>query len=84
MKSNVINEGRHMPRIIDETVCGHHDAQKGVACFAVPASKRSSGVDGILLGICNRRAIKAGANGKISESSYQSSKRVLKNHRPKA
>lgn len=63
------NEGRHIETIIAKTACGRHDAQIGVACFGI--SPESPLAPETLLGICNRRAIKAGANGKISDSSYR-------------
>lgn len=69
------NDGNHLGSIIDRTECDKHNAVQGVACWAIdPGKSRET----FLLAICNRRAIKAGANGKISESSYQSKKFVKK------
>lgn len=72
------NDGKHIISIIDRQGCQKHDAAKGMACWVVAPSK-VNGLSVDLVAICNQRAVLAGANGKISESSYQASKRQLKN-----
>lgn len=65
------NDGKHIRSIVDQTVCGRHNAPTGVACFGIePETKTPGNPGGILLGICNFRAKKV-VNGKISASSYQ-------------
>lgn len=59
------NDGAHIVSIIDRQPCQKHEAGMGTACFTI----MSDISDRILLAICNKRAVKAGANGKISESS---------------
>jgi hypothetical protein len=60
-----INDGAHIVNIIERQPCQKHEAGKGIACFKIPSDIS----DRILLAICNKRAVKAGANGKISDSS---------------
>lgn len=70
-----INDGAHIVSIIQRQACQKHEAGKGIACFKIPSDIS----DRINLAICNRRAVKAGANGKISETS-----RAVKQRRPRS
>lgn len=66
----MINDGSHIISIIARTTCGKHNAASFEPCYAIPADTSEK----MFFGICNKRAVKAGANGKISQSSYQTRK----------
>lgn len=66
-----INDGRHLVSIVDRHSCSRHNAPKGIPCFLLRKSKGA----GYYPAICNHRAVGAGANGKVTESSYQIKKR---------
>lgn len=72
------NHGEHIVSIIGRKTCEKHDAGLGEACYTIPSDISER----VLLAICNQRAKKAGANGKISESSYQTKQKKF--HRSKA
>lgn len=65
--SIVNNAGVHILSLIDKVECKRHKAPTGTPCFHIPKTNEN----GYFVGICNQRAVKAGANGKISENSYQ-------------
>lgn len=67
LKNDIFNDGIHLKRLVDLVDCDRHDAVPGVPCFTM---RKNSG-SGYYAGICNYRAILAGANGRISQSSYQ-------------
>lgn len=68
------NDGKHIVSIISRSKCPKHNAAEGEACYNLVGSSGD-----ILFGVCNRRAVLAGADGKVSETSYVSTKRNLKN-----
>jgi len=61
------NDGKHVESIINRKICTRHSAPLGIPCFSL----FSSVVDYLYPAICNHRAVAAGANGKITESSFQ-------------
>lgn len=65
------NDGMHILNITKRQGCQKHEALIGHPCFRIKADKGGKE----FWGICNRRAVKAGANGKVSDSSYQLKKR---------
>jgi len=69
------NDGQHIDSIINRQPCDKHLAPHGIPCFHMP---RGNGRPGYYPGICNKRAVAAGADGKISESSYQTKQKQRK------
>lgn len=67
------NEGKHIENIINSTVCGRHQAERGVACWSVatrivePDFSERFG-----LAVCGKRIHKAGFNGRIDPRSLRS------------
>lgn len=68
------NDGKHIVNIVDRVECKKHKRPPGIPCFLL---RKSSG-NGYFPAICNKRAVLAGANGKISEPAYQVKKRSAK------
>lgn len=67
MSSGIFNDGVHIKKLMDLVECKRHKAPQGIPCFHMP---KNTGF-GFYAGICNKRAVSAGANGRISQSSYQ-------------
>jgi len=70
------NDGIHIEKIIGIQPCDKHLAPHGIPCFHMP---RGNG-NGYYPAICNQRAVAAGKNGKISESSYQTKQKQQRRH----
>jgi hypothetical protein len=68
------NDGKHIVAIMDRQGCKKHHAPEGTPCFTL---RKSSG-NGYFAAICNKRAVLAGVNGKISEPAYQVKQRKNK------
>lgn len=66
-----INHGVHLVNIIGRQECKKHNAPLGLPCFTIRKGKGN----GYFPAICNKRAVKAGANGKISEASLPTRKK---------
>lgn len=63
----------YLPVVIERETCGSHNAQKGYPCWTLETSGGS-----LLLGICNKRAKRAGFNHPVSQKSmrtFQSKKK---------
>lgn len=54
------NDGFHIERILSAVPCRRHGADLGSPCWKIDS------VHGLLRAICNRRALDAGARGKIT------------------
>lgn len=72
-----INDGKHIVNIMNRQPCKDHKAERGFPCYQIP-SESSEALD--VIGICNKRAFHGGANGKISQSSYQKEQRQQKKY----
>jgi len=69
MSNPLINNGKHISRVMDEHSCGRHRAPIGVPCYHITPG--SSDSFGYLAGVCGFRIKKAGYNGKISATSMR-------------
>jgi len=74
------NDGSHILSIIARTPCNKHLAKVFEPCYSIPADTS----DKTLLAICGKRAKQAGANGKISQSSYQTKKQQFRRPQKRA
>jgi hypothetical protein len=69
MRKPLVNDGRHITKIITTTICRKHKAGEGEPCFVIqPGSHYLR--DG-LLGICGGRVKRAGYNGHINPLSLR-------------
>lgn len=69
------NDGLHISRILETTTCNKHEKSLGLGepCFLIiPGSKKDAPA---LLGACGARIKRAGFNGTISPTSFQSSRK---------
>lgn len=64
------NVDNYIYKVIDTTMCNRHQALKGDPCYSV--TRDSSSIPSY--GICNKRAVRAGMNGHISEQAVQSAR----------
>jgi hypothetical protein len=63
------NDGKHLEQVLNETTCKKHKASLGDPCYVItPGTKTATNQ---LLGACNARILRAGFDGKISETSFQ-------------
>lgn len=68
-KINLHNDGKHIRAIVTTTTCKKHKADEGTPCYVVhPGTGK---VENGLLGVCGARIKRAGYNGTISETSFQ-------------
>lgn len=74
------NTGRHMDRIVMNTSCKKHGADEGMPCYAIFPDTNSVAM---LSGACGARIKRAGFNGKITPTSFQTS-RAHKDVKPKS
>lgn len=61
---------RFVPTIIDKVDCQKHFRDVGDPCYVIHAATSNS----IHMGVCNRRALKAGMVGKVSPGSLSTNK----------
>lgn len=72
------NNGKHIRRVIETTTCGRHRAGEGQACFVLPSVNHEV----YHAGICGKRILKAGYNGKISPQSMRTKAPMKNDDRP--
>ena len=70
MHKDLTNNGRHIYKILSTTVCRRHDAGEGTPCFTVNPGSKTAPISP-LIGVCGLRIKKAGYNGSISTTSFQ-------------
>lgn len=63
------NDGKHIQNIMLSTTCRKHAADENTPCYIVNPGANASSTG--LLGVCGARIKRAGYNGKISETSFQ-------------
>lgn len=63
------NHGRHIQSIVNRQPCQKHQADVGVPCYMFVGAS-----DNLVIGICNKRARKAGATGTIQPESFRRKK----------
>jgi hypothetical protein len=68
-KQFVHNDGKHIHFVMTTTSCKKHSAVTGDPCYIVNSGTGSPATE--LLGVCGVRIKRAGFNGKISETSFQ-------------
>lgn len=70
-KSDLFNNRLHINEISSTTSCEKHDAKFGYPCYRI--LNKVTGKEH--WGICNKRAIRAGRNGKVRAESLRNGKR---------
>lgn len=73
------NDGKHIVKIIGRQVCKKHKADIGEPCYSIPSGTS----DVVHVGVCNKRAILFGANGKISDASLRKTRSQIKTTKAK-